>query len=227
VTRLRLRRPEWEGAWLRASSYAGMRCLRVFRLVAGPAASATVLRVRSEVMNRALVIVDIQRDYFPGGKMPLHEPEAAANKAGQVLEAFRAAGQGVVHVQHLSPAGAGFLEEGTEGVEIMAPVTPREGETVITKQAPNSFLGTDLEQILRGLDVEEVVVAGMMTSMCVDATTRAGADLGFKMTLVPDACAAPNLEFGGRQVDAQDVHASFVAALGQFYATVTPADQIT
>jgi nicotinamidase-related amidase len=178
-------------------------------------------------MNRALVIVDIQRDYFPGGKMPLHEPEAAANKAGQVLEAFRAADQGVVHVQHLSPAGAGFLEEGTDGVEIMAPVTPREGETVITKRAPNSFLGTNLEQILRGLDVEEVVVAGMMTSMCVDATTRAGADLGFKMTLVPDACAAPNLEFGGRQVDAQDVHASFVAALGQFYATVTPADQIT
>jgi len=70
-------------------------------------------------------------------------------------------------------------------------------------------------------------VAGMMTSMCVDATTRAGADLGFKMTLVPDACAAPGLEFGGRQVAAQDVHASFVAALGQFYATVTPADDLT
>jgi hypothetical protein len=89
---------------------------------------------------------------------------------------------------------------------------------LITKRAPNSFLGTDLEQTLRDLDVEEVVVAGMMTSMCVDATTRAGADLGFKMTLVPDACAAPGLEFGGRRVDAQDVHASFVAALGQFYA---------
>ena len=70
-------------------------------------------------------------------------------------------------------------------------------------------------------------MTGMMTSMCVDATTRAGADLGFNMTLVPDACAAPSLEFGGRKVDAQDVHASFVAALGQFYATVTSADQIT
>jgi nicotinamidase-related amidase len=177
-------------------------------------------------MSRALVIVDIQRDYFPGGNMPLHEPEAAAAKAAQVLEAFRAAEEPVVHVQHLSPAGGGFLEEGTEGAEIMAPVTPLEGETLITKRAPNAFLGTELEQHLRGLDVEEVVVAGMMTSMCVDATTRAGADLGFKMTLVPDACAAPDLEFGGRKVDAQDVHASFVAALGQFYATVTPADQL-
>ena len=175
-------------------------------------------------MTRALVIVDIQRDYFPGGKMPLHEPEAAAEKAGQVLEAFRAAGDPVIHVQHLSPAGGGFLEEGTDGADIM--LSRRDDETLITKRAPNSFLDTPLEQTLRDLDVEEVVVTGMMTSMCVDATTRAGADLGFKMTLVPDACAAPGLEFGGRQVDAQDVHASFVAALGQFYATVTPADEI-
>ena len=178
-------------------------------------------------MSRALVIVDIQRDYFPGGNMPLHEPEAAAAKAGQVLEAFRAAGDPVVHVQHLSPGGTGFLEEGSEGVEIMAPVTPQDGETLITKRAPNSFLGTELEQHLRGLGVDQVVVTGMMTSMCVDATTRAGADLGFKMTLVPDACAAPDLQYGDRQVAAQDVHASFVAALGQFYATVTPADQLT
>jgi nicotinamidase-related amidase len=175
-------------------------------------------------MNRALVIVDIQRDYFPGGKMPLHEPEAAAGKATQVLEAFRAAGDPVIHVQHLSAAGDGFLEEGTDGAELM--IAPGDGETLITKRAPNSFLGTDLEQTLRGLDVEEVVVTGMMTSMCVDATTRAGADLGFKMTLVPDACAAPGLEFGGRAVAAEDVHASFVAALGQAYATVTPADEI-
>lgn len=177
-------------------------------------------------MSRALVIVDIQRDYFPGGKMPLHEPEAAAAKAGQVLEAFRASGEPVVHVQHLSPAGGGFLEEGTSGAEIMEPVTPAGDELVIQKRAPNAFLRTDLEQRLRDLDVSEVVVVGMMTSMCVDATTRAGADLGFEMTLVPDACAAPSLEHGGRTVAAEDVHASFVAALGQAYATVTPADQL-
>jgi nicotinamidase-related amidase len=177
-------------------------------------------------MSRALVIVDIQRDYFPGGKMPLHEPEAAAAKAGQVLDAFRAAGEPVIHVQHLSPVGGGFLEEGTEGAEIMAPVTPQAGEAHITKRAPNSFLDTDLERHLRGLGIQDVVVVGMMTSMCVDATTRAGADLGFKMTLVPDACAAPDLEYDGRRVAAQDVHASFVAALGQAYATVTPADQL-
>src|SRR3954452_12438745 len=127
-------------------------------------------------MTRALVIVDIQRDYFPGGKMPLHEPEAAAEKAAQVLERFRAAGDPVIHVQHLSPAGGGFLEEGTEGAEVM--LAPQEGETLITKRAPNSFLGSDLEQTLRGLDVEEGVVTGMMTSMYVDAPARSEANLG-------------------------------------------------
>src|SRR3954469_21816282 len=88
-------------------------------------------------MTRALVIVDIQRDYFPGGKMPLHEPEAAAEKAAQVLEPFRAAGAPVIPVQHPNPAGGGFLEERTEGAEVMLP--PRGGETLSTKRAPNSF----------------------------------------------------------------------------------------
>src|SRR5690348_16860090 len=119
-------------------------------------------------MARALVIVDIQRDYFPGGAMPLHEPEAAAAKAGEVLAAFRAAGDPVIHVQHLSPAGEAFLVEGTPGAEIMPPVEPQDGEAVVRKRAPNAFLGTDLESRLRDQGVDEVVVVGMMTSMCVD-----------------------------------------------------------
>lgn len=177
-------------------------------------------------MPRALVIVDIQRDYFPGGRMPLHEPEAAAEKAGQVLEAFRTAGEPIFHIQHLTPAGGPFLVEDTDGAAIMAPVQPAAGEPVIHKRAPNAFLGTELEQRLRDHSVSEIVVAGMMTSMCVDATTRAGADLGFEMTVVPDACAAPSLSHDGHDVAAPDVHAAFIAALGQGYATLTPADRL-
>ena len=158
--------------------------------------------------------------------MPLHEPDAAAARAGQVLEAFRASGEPVVHVQHLSPAGGSFLEEGTPGAEIMEPVQPADGEPVVRKRDPNSFLHTDLEQRLRDNGADEVVVVGMMTSMCVDATTRAGADLGFKMTVVADACAAPALSHGGREVAAPDVHAAFIAALGQGYASVVDADAL-
>ncbi len=172
------------------------------------------------------MIIDIQRDYFPGGAMPLHQPEQAAARAGEVLQAFRSSGEPVIHIQHLSPAAAGFLVEGTDGAQIMDPVRPAGDELVITKRSPNSFLHTDLEQRLRERGTTEIVVVGMMTSMCVDATTRAGSDLGFTMTLVPDACAAPALEYDGQTVSGDDVHTAFVAALGQFYATVTPSAEL-
>jgi nicotinamidase-related amidase len=179
-------------------------------------------------VSRALVVVDIQNDYFPGGAFPLAEPEAAAAAARTVVDAFRASGESIVHLQHVWDApDAPMMRPGTPGVEIHPSVAPVDGEPVVPKEAPNGFLRTPLEERLRASGADEIVVVGMMTSMCVDATTRAGADLGFKMTLVPDACAAPDLEFGGRHVPAQDVHASFVAALGQFYATVTPGDEIT
>jgi nicotinamidase-related amidase len=169
-------------------------------------------------MTRCLLIIDIQNDYFPGGAYPLHEPEAAAAAAGQLLARFRADGQPVVHVQHIwDAADATFMRPGTPGVEIHASVAPIDGEPVVSKAYPNAFRATSLAQLLDDLlgdkSVDALVVAGMMTSMCVDATVRAAADLEFSVTVVGDACAAPDLEYGGRTVAAADVHAAFLAAL--------------
>ncbi len=178
-------------------------------------------------MTRALVIVDIQNDYFPDGRNPLDRPEAAAAKARELLEAFRAGGEPLVHIQHVWDApDAAFMAPGTRGVEIHDAVTPAAGETVIQKAHPNSFLGTPLERHLRDADVDAVVVCGMMTSMCVDATVRAAVDLGFEATVVHDACATMALEFGGRSVAAPDVHAAFIAAMGDGYAAVASADEV-
>jgi nicotinamidase-related amidase len=176
---------------------------------------------------RGLLIIDIQRDYFPGGAFPLVEPEAAAEAARRALDRFREGGEPVVHMQHIwdSP-DAPFFKKGTDGTEIHELVTPADGETVITKDEANSFLGTNLEQHLREAGIDELVVAGMMSSMCVDATVRAGADLGFGMTVIHDGCAAPNLEFGGTSVPGQSVHAAFMAALGSGYATLTSSADV-
>ena len=175
-------------------------------------------------MARALVIVDIQNDYFPGGAHPLHEPEAAAAAAQSLLERFRAGGEAVVHVQHVWDApDAPFMRPGTAGVEIYEPLAPLAGETLIRKDAPNAFLRTSLERELRERGAGELVVCGMMTSMCVDATVRAASDLGFEVTLVHDACAAPALSFGGVEVSAPAAHAAFVGALASAYATVADA----
>jgi nicotinamidase-related amidase len=178
-------------------------------------------------MTRALLIIDIQRDYFPGGAMPLVAPEAAAEAARQALDRFRSNGEPVIHMQHIWDApDAPFFRKGTEGTDFHPLTAPADGETVIVKEEANSFLGTDLERRLRAGGIDELVVAGMMSSMCVDASVRAGADLGFGMTVVHDGCAAPDLEFGGRQVPGAAVHAAFMAALGSGYATLVSSDEV-
>lgn len=178
-------------------------------------------------MSRALLIIDIQNDYFPGGAYPLVEPEKAAAAAARALAAFRAAGEPVVHVQHVwDEPDAEFMRPGTAGVEINAAVAPAAGETVIAKDAPNSFLRTGLEEHLRSIGAEELVVCGMMTSMCVDASARAAADLGFGVTVLADACAAPDLEFGGVEVPAAQVGAAFLAGLADSYGDVVGVDEL-
>ena len=178
-------------------------------------------------MGRALVIVDIQKDYFPGGAHPLVAPEAAATAARRVLDAFRASGDPVVHVRHVwDEEDATFMRPETDGVEIHSAVAPAEGELVITKEFPNSFRETALEDELRRRGVESLVVCGMMTSMCVDATVRAAVDLGFDTTVVHDACATCDLEFDGRSVPAPQVHSAFLAALADGYATIVSSDEI-
>src|SRR3954463_16606503 len=149
-------------------------------------------------MPRALLIIDIQRDYFPGGAYPLVEPAQAAEAARRVLDAFRANGDPVIHLQHVwDEPDATFMKPGTPGVEIHDSVTPADGEPVLQKAFPNGFVGTSLEADLRAAGADEVVVCGMMTSMCVDATARAAADLGFTVTVAHDACATMPLSFGG------------------------------
>jgi nicotinamidase-related amidase len=177
--------------------------------------------------DTALLIIDIQNDYFPGGAMELEGADAAGAKAGAALEKFRKNGNPVIHVQHLSVRpGSTFFLPGTKGAEIHPSVSPREVETVIEKNFPNSFRGTKLEQTLKDSGVKNLVVAGMMTHMCVDATVRHAADLGYKITLLGDACATRAQSYAGEQVPARQVHAAFLAALNGFYAKVVPSHEL-
>ncbi len=178
-------------------------------------------------MTRLLLIIDIQRDYFPGGRPPLVDPDAAADAAARLLAGFRAAGEPVIHVQHVWDApDAAFFAPGTPGVEIDPRVAPLPGEPLVVKAEPNAFLGTGLADLLRAAAADELVVCGMMSSMCVDATVRAAADLGHTVTVAHDACAAPDLTFGGTTVPGAQVHAAFMAALGEGYARPASVAQL-
>jgi nicotinamidase-related amidase len=179
-------------------------------------------------MARALLLIDIQRDYFPGGAYPLVGSDRAADAAAGALCRFREGSEPVVHVQHVwDEPEATFMRPGTPGVEHDPRVAPSGGEAVIVKDHPNAFIGTDLEQRLRNDGIDQLVVAGMMTSMCVDATVRAAADLGFGVTVLGDACAAPELSHGGVTVAGEHVHAAFLAALADGYASVVETNELS
>lgn len=178
-------------------------------------------------MTTALLIIDIQNGYFPGGKMALEGSPQAAERAAELLAAFRARGLPVVHIQHISARpGASFFLPDTEGVKIHAAVAPLPGETVFRKQYPNSFRDTPLLAHLREKAVDNLVVAGMMTHMCVDATVRAAFDHGLRCTLAHDACATRELVFEGRTVPAQQVHLTFLAALNGLYARIAGSEDL-
>ncbi len=176
-------------------------------------------------MTIGLLLIDIQNDYFPGGKMELVGSEAAGQVAGRLLAFFRERRLPVVYIQHLAVRpGATFFVPDTPGAAIHSSVKPLDGEVVIQKHYPNSFRETPLLEQLRQLDVQQLVVAGMMTHMCLDAGVRAATDYGFACRIVQDACATRDLTLDDRTVAAADVHAAFLAALNGTYGRVLAAD---
>jgi nicotinamidase-related amidase len=177
--------------------------------------------------DTALLIIDIQNDYFPGGAMELEGADAAASKAAGALKSFRQEKLPIIHVRHLSTRpGSTFFLPGTKGAEIHASVTPEKSETVIEKSFPNSFRATGLREILEKQQIKNLVVAGMMTHMCVDASVRHAADLGYKITLLGDACATRAQKIAGETVPARQVQLAFLAALNGFYAKVIDSHEL-
>ncbi len=177
-------------------------------------------------MKTVLVLVDIQNDYFPGGRHELAEPERAAGQARRALERFRAAGWPVFHIRHVSEKdGASFFLPGTVGAEIHALVRPHGQEPVVVKHAPNSFLGTGLEALLRAQGVEALVLCGSMSHMCIDTTVRAASDLGFAVTVLEDACTTSDLTWAGERITAKTVHGVIMAALDGTFARVMTTDE--
>ena len=171
--------------------------------------------------KKALLIIDIQNDYFEGGANPLIGSIEASINARTLLKDFREKSLIVIHIQHFSTrSGSTFFIPNTKGVEIHENVRPIGGETVIAKNYPNSFRETDLLDYLKLNNITDLVICGMMTQMCVDATTRAAKDFGFNCVVIGDACATKDLEIQGEKVSASEVQKSFLAALNYFYSTV-------
>jgi nicotinamidase-related amidase len=174
--------------------------------------------------KKAVVVVDIQNDYFPGGKWILTGADEAADNAARVIADGRKNGDLIVHIRHDGPADGLFFIAGTDGAEIHEKVRNLTAETLIIKHFMNPYRETSLKALLDENEITDVVVIGNMSHMCIDAVTRASDDFGFRTTVVHDACATHDLSFNGVDVPAKLVHAAFMAALQFGYATVVSTD---
>ncbi len=176
-------------------------------------------------MPQALLLIDIQQDYFPGGEMELVGIEQASNQAAKLLAWFREQKLLVIHIQHIfASAEAPFFKPETAGIEIHSSVKPIASEMVITKQNVNSYQKTDLKLRLDALKIDELVICGAMSHMCVEGTTRAASDLNYKCKVIHDACATGDQKFQNHTIPAQDVHGTAMATLGFAYAEVLSLD---
>ncbi|MFA6400638.1 MAG: cysteine hydrolase family protein [Salinivirgaceae bacterium] len=177
-------------------------------------------------MQTALILIDIQNDYFDGGKNPLFNSIEASRNAATLLSKFRKTDQFRVFIQHLSKdPNASFFVADSPGVEIHQSITPHANEIIIQKHFPNSFKETGLLEFLKKNNITKLVICGMMTHMCVDATVRAAKDFGFECSVIHNACATKDLEFDGSLVKAANVHHSFMAAFASYYSNVLSLEQ--
>lgn len=181
---------------------------------------------RNEVSKRAVIVVDIQEEYFADGLLPLVDVQSAADAAAKLIAHARRRGDAIVYIQHEFPdPDIPFFKPGSAGVEINATVRPQPGDAILVKNHPNSFRDTDLLQLLHDEEVSSLVIVGSMTHMCIDATARAAVDLGYPVTVAHDACATRDLEFAGTVVPAKQVHSAFMAALAFAYAKVQSVEE--
>lgn len=158
--------------------------------------------------------------------MELVEMARATENAKTLLSSFRKKNLPVIFIQHLAvKPNASFFIPGTFGAEIHESIQPLENETVIVKNYPNSFRNTSLNEQLKAQQINDLIICGAMTHMCIDTTVRAAFDLGYSCTVISDACATRDLQFNEKQVKASEVQTAFLAALNGTFAHVITTTQ--
>ena len=176
-------------------------------------------------MKKALVIIDVQNDYFPGGAYELYEPDKALDMIQKLIHSFRTKNEKIYYVQHISGESGSFFLPNTVGCLIHEKIKPQDNDKIIVKHYPSSFLGTTLHEELQQDEIDELVVCGMMTHMCVDTTVRVAKDYGYKMILISDGCATNDLEINGRKIEATVVQDTYLASLKHYFADIMTCEE--
>lgn len=182
------------------------------------------------MVKKAFILIDIQNDYFAGGKLPLVGIDEASVNSAKLLSQIRQ-NQSlqndylIIHVRHENSDAVPFFNKGTSGAEIHETVKAEGNETVITKHHPNSFIETNLQQVLDEHKIKDIILVGAMTNMCIQGTARGGQELGYNVTVVKDAVATRDQEFDGKTVTAKDAETVVFATLALWGYAALPSTQ--
>lgn len=172
------------------------------------------------ISDSALIIIDAQNTYCEG-VMKLDGMEKALKECRVLLDRFRKAGRPVFHIQHDAGPGTPYDVKSHIG-QIVDILAPSQGEPVITKNYPNSFVGTELDALLKKAGIKNLILVGFMSHMCVNSTARGAFSLGYRPTVVASATATRALPFKvtGEVIASSALNAAALAALADLPAAV-------
>lgn len=166
--------------------------------------------------DRALIVIDVQNEYFPGGALALPDAERALPNILRLIELARERGEPVIYIQHVAPEGSPAFGKGSSGCELHGQLDVREADPLFPKSHPSAFQETGLLEHIGQNGIEALDICGYMTQMCCDTTSREGYQRGYAVRLFSDATAAKALEVDGEQIPHHTVHQVSLGALARF-----------
>ncbi|MGL4740026.1 MAG: cysteine hydrolase family protein [Sarcina sp.] len=147
-------------------------------------------------MKKALLIIDLQNDYFDGGKFPLWNTEKTLENIEDAIDLAQKNDTEIILIQHVADPKLGlspFFNEGTEGVNIHTRILEKAPNAkVVVKTFADGFYKTDLEKVLSEIGAQEILLCGMMTQNCVTHTAISKAAEKYKVSILADCCTSTN-----------------------------------
>ncbi|KAK9766986.1 hypothetical protein K7432_003534 [Basidiobolus ranarum] len=176
-----------------------------------------------DISKTALILIDVQNEYLPTGQVPMDQLEShSLPRIIRLVQKARSLHLPIIHVvHHVTGESAPIFNAKQWGSQIIEQVTPLPDETVIVKHYISAWKDTLLEETLQKNDIRNLILVGYGTHMCINSAARDGAEKGYQVTVVGNACGARALMDGlGHEIPAQVVHQSSLAALWDYFAVI-------
>ena len=175
----------------------------------------------------AVIVIDMQNEYFAGGKMPIPDGMQALNNSKRIVEFAHKNSMPVFFVRHLGAADGPLFAAGSRFAEFHQDLQPGKNDRVIDKATPSAFVGTDLQKQLDGLGIKQLIVTGLMTHMCVSSTARDAVPLGYSVIIPEDATATRDLAtWNDNVVDHNVLHQAALAGVADVFAAIKTTDAV-